>query len=313
MRVAYCGNFSVSFSTESHVAASLEHLGHTVLRIQEGTVRATDIARSVKDFSSDMYLHTQTRGLADSGGTPDERRSMLEDIKSIGIPTVGYHLDLFFGLDRAEYVRTDPYFQVDHFFSTDGGHDAEWKDAGVNHYWLPPGVYHAEAIDGTPRDEYRCDVAFVGSWKSYAHVEHWPIRRMMLKQLQRRYGRGFRTFPQGPAVRGIDLTDLYASVKVVVGDSCLAGNIKGYWSDRVPETMGRGGFLVHPYVEDIDEVHPFINFFHQQDWGFMCDIVDHYLADDGLREERRQQQAQHTRDHHTYAHKMQTVIDTVFA
>lgn len=313
MRVAYCGNFSVSFSTESHVAASLEHLGHMVLRIQEGTVRATDIARMVKAFSADMYLHTQTRGLADSGGTPDERRSMLEDIKSIGIPTVGYHLDLFFGLDRAEYVRTDPYFQTDFFFSTDGGHDAEWADAGVNHYWLPPGVYHAEAIDGTSRDEYRCDVAFVGSWKAYAHVEHWTVRRMMLKQLQRRYGRHFRTFPQGPAVRGMDLTDLYASVKVVVGDSCLAGLVPGYWSDRCPETMGRGAMLVHPFVEGILDVHPHVCTYPRTDWQAMFKLIDEHLADDTMREARRHVSAQHTRDYHTYASRMQTVINTVFA
>lgn len=39
----------------------------------------------------------------------------------------------------------------------------------------------------------------------------------------------------------------------MIGDSCFAGSPKGayYWSDRIPETLGRGGFLIHPYVDGL--------------------------------------------------------------
>lgn len=310
-RVSYLGNFSTPASTESHVGKSLESLGHLVQRIQEGDVPATKIAGLVKLFRSDVFLHTQTRGLAITGGTDDERLTMLNDIKSLGIPTVAYHLDLFLPLDRAEYVHTDPYFQADYFFSTDGGHDEEWKRLGINHVWLPPGVFHEEAYDGTPDPRFFCDVAFVGSWKSYAHQEHQPVRREMLRLLQRKYGRRFRMFPRGPAIRGKELTDLYASVKVVVGDSCLAGKVKGYVSDRVPETMGRGALLVHPHVEGLEDVFPYLVTYPAGDWRAMFNCIYHYLANDLERETQRRLAAEHTREHHSYRNRMQTVLDTV--
>ena len=40
-----------------------------------------------------------------------------------------------------------------------------------------------------------------------------------------------------------------ASVDAVVGDSCLVPPTRLYYSDRMPETIGRGGLLIHPYVE----------------------------------------------------------------
>lgn len=312
VRVALLGNFSVSYSTESHVAASLESLSHSVLRIQEGEARAIDIPSIVREFRADVFLHIQTRGLAITGGTDEERTRMALDIKSFGIPYVAYHLDLFFGLDREDYVRTDPYFrECDYFFSTDGGHDDKWTELGVNHHWLPPGVFHEEAYDGTPRDEFRADVAFVGSHRGYAHAEHWAVREQMLRNIHRRYHRRFKMFPMGKAVRGRDLTDLYASVKVVIGDSCLAGEVDRYVSDRVPETMGRGGFLVHPHVEGLDDVFPYMVTYPAGDWGRLIELVDYYLSDNETREVTQKLQAGHTRRHHTYAHRMSTMLEVV--
>lgn len=309
LRVALLGNHGVSYSSESHYALTFEALGHTVLRIQEGDVRATDIASIVRDFNADLFFHVQTRGLAITGGTELERQRMYQDIP---VPKVGYHLDLFFGLDRAEYVHTDPYFTgMDYFFSTDNGHDDEWGAAGVNHYYLPPGVYHAECYDALPNPRYSSDIAFVGSWKSYAHEEHWQVRRQMLQTLRRRYGRRFKCWPQGQAVRGTDLTELYASVKVVVGDSCLAGKVRGYWSDRVAETTGRGGFLVHPYVPGILDVHPNLVTYEPGNWTQLVEKVDYFLANDSDRELSRKQNAEYTRTHNTYLNRLSMILEAI--
>lgn len=311
IRAAFLGNFSVPYSSESHEAASFEALGHEVLRLQEGEVPACDVAAHVEAFEADLFFHVQTRGLAITGGTDEERAIMLSSIYALGIPSAGYHLDLFFGLDRAEYVRTDPYFKMDFFFSTDGAHDDEWAAAGVNHHWLPPAVYHAEAYDGTPRDEYQSDIAFVGSWKAYAHQEHWQVRKKMLDVMRRKYGRRFKCWPQGAAVRGTDLTDLYASVKITIGDSCLAGQVKNYWSDRVPEAIGRGGFLIHPYVLGILNIHPDLVTFTPSNWDEMVDRVDFYLNNDSAREHLRKSNATWARTRHTYKNRIQTILDTM--
>lgn len=311
LRVAFLGNHSVSYSSESHEAASFEALGHTVTRIQEGEIPALAIPSLVKGH--DLFFHVQTRGLAITGGNDDERKWMLDEIRAMSIPSVGYHLDLFFGLDRAEYVRSDPYFQVDHFFSPDGGHDNDWKDAGVNHFWLPPAVYHAEAYDALPNPRrWPGKVAFVGSWRGYAHAEHAPVREAMLSAMRRRFGRQFVCHPQRGAIRGADLNELYATIPVIIGDSCLAGKVHGYWSDRVPETLGRGGFLIHPYVPGILNVHPDLVTYKAENWDKLIERVEHYLDNPTARESNRKSNADWVRRYNTYLNRMGIVIDTVF-
>lgn len=135
----------------------------------------------------------------------------------------------------------------------------------------------------------------------------------MLDTLHRKFGRRFVCWPKQQAIRGTDLTDLYASVKVVVGDSCLAGKVPGYWSDRVPETLGRGGFLIHPYVDGILNTHPDLVTYTPGDMSELVGKVSHFLVHPEDRELNRKQNAEYTRTHHTYRNRMQTVLDTVLS
>lgn len=313
VRCAYLGNFGVPYSTESHVALSLEMLGHEVVRIQEGDVRATDVPDHAR--GCDLMLWTQTYGLAVTGGTLEDRRAMLAGMS--GVPIVGFHLDLWHGLDRARQVtEREPFFAVDVLYTADGGHDAEWAAAGVNHRWSPPGVYGGECYLAEPDPRYRSDVAFVGSWRGYGHAEHWPAREAMLRAVRRQYGRRFAMHPRGLAVRGAELNRLFASVKVVVGDSCLAGRIPRYWSDRIPETLGRGGFLIHPYLEGIEDHYAdgeHLRLYPAGDHAELLRLVDYYLTHDEDREAIRWTGHQHVREHHTYAHRMERILSEVVA
>ena len=55
-------------------------------------------------------------------------------------------------------------------------------------------------------------------------------------------------------IRGKELNDLYATAKVVVGDTlCKGFNYPYYFSDRLFETTGRGGFLIHPYIKGLED------------------------------------------------------------
>lgn len=314
-RIGYLGNFGVSYSTESHVALSLEDLGHEVIRLQEGEVRATDVPDLAR--GCDLFLWTQTYGFAVTGGTKEDRWAMLAGLS--GIPTVGFHLDLWWGLKRqVQIAEREPFFHVDTLYTSDGGHDAEWAAAGVNHYWSPPAVYGGECYLADPHPAYRSDVAFVGSWKGYNHEEHWPARRAMLAAVKRRYRGQFAMHPRGPAVRGADLNRLFASVKVVVGDSCLAGQISRYVSDRVFETIGRGGVLVHPRVEGVTDgglltEGEHLLCFDAGDHDEMLHQIDYLLTHDEEREAIRWTGMQHVKAHHTYAHRMQRVLSEVTA
>lgn len=312
MRVAYLGNFSVPYCTEVHVAYSLEALGHQVQRFQEGKVAAYTLPRMMRDrYRPDMFLWTQTQSLADRGGTRGERQAMLDELKAEGIPTVGFHLDRWWGLSREGRIKREPFFRVDHLFTADGGNDSRWIEEGINHHWSPPAVFHGEAVDVQPVLNYESDVAFVGAWREYGHKEWWPYRQEMLARVEARYGKNFMKQPQHEAVRGLELNHLYASVKVAVGDSCLAGTTSRYWSDRVPETLGRGGFIIHPEVEGLLDVHPDLPTYPLGDFDELIRQIDFYLNHQDIRNELRLKLASDVRMNHTYADRMETLIETV--
>lgn len=246
--VAYIGNFRPEHSTENHVAETLRRMGCAVHQIQEDEqVEWQWLMDGPGTF--DLVLWTRTGSLS----PPDDVCvAMLERCAAAGVPTVGFHLDRWWGLNREGQVGESAFFRCTHVITADGGHDAEWAAAGVNHTWMPPAVAEFEMGWGRPDPRMACEVAFVGSWNSY-HAE-WPWRRRMVRLIASRYGnQRFRCWPQpgDEAVRGQQLRNLYASATVVVGDSCLSGGAHHYWSDRIPETLGRGGLLIHPNVDGL--------------------------------------------------------------
>src|SRR5205823_1986374 len=93
-------------------------------------------------------------------------------------------------------------------------------------------------------------LVFTGS-HAYPHEEHRNARTYMIDWLKQRYGgRRFRVYTGG--IRNRDHADLCASATIIIGDSCLAGKLDRYWSERIPETLGRAGFLIHPYCPGLE-------------------------------------------------------------
>ena len=323
MRIVYRGNHQpdlpadvAPWSTEAHLAASLELLGHDVVRNHE----QTDDWRTTVEHArgADLFVWTSTWGYAQQW----PRGEASGSLRLIGerIPTVAVHLDRWWHLAREQQVsdrrRGHVMFECRWVFTADGDNDALWERYGVNHRWLPPGVFGPECTPGTPNDEYRADVAFVGSWEGYEHAEHWHERRAMLDALRQNYGHRFVCWPRRgrPAVRGADLNDLYASTKVVVGDSCLAATSNRYWSDRIFETVGRGGFCVHPAIPGLVELLPDdmgVAYFAPGDWREMIRLVDWWLAHDDARDEARAKGQRFVREHHSYERRMQQMLDVL--
>lgn len=316
MNLAYVGNFGPAHSTENEVRKALDKLGHDVWLCQEGErARFDELVARVHEF--DVVLWTRTKDLCDRIPVATQRRLLL-DARRAGVPTVAFHLDRWWGLrehGREDSVWSEPYFRVEHFFSTDGAHDAEWAAAGVNHHWMPPAVSEFECVPGAPRDEWRADVGFLGSVRHY-HGEH-PHRAELVRWLRDTYGDRFKQFPGDgqPGIRGDDLRDLIASVKVWVGDSCLAPRADGgpmvrYWSDRVPEITGRGGFLLHPEVEGLREQHRILTW-PMGDWDALRERIDQALASDLWRESVAKVCTAETLERHTYTVRMAQVLEAV--
>lgn len=312
LRIAYVGNFQPEHSTENHVAETLRRMGHHVVQLQENdeaTWRAGAVPRSM-DSGPDLVLWTRTGW--DPPVPADVQQRMLESCRTAHCPTVGFHLDRWWGLNREPQISDQPFFRCDLVCTADGGNDDRWADAGVEHLWLPPAVAEFECGWGYLDPRMASEVAFVGSWESY-HAE-WPWRRRLVRLLGSRYGaRQFRTWPErGEAVRGARLRNLYASATVIVGDSCLAGGATRYWSDRIPETLGRGGLLIHPWVEGLEDSytdHEHLMMVEPESIEAMFGEIDTVLAMSyGEQMEIRRAGMLHVMQHHTYRQRMETLL-----
>lgn len=296
MRIAFLGNFQSEWSTENDLAWTMEKMGHKVVRLQE-----SDPEFNYLISGDDLFFWVHTHGWD---------RPWISDALAMAIrshvPTVMFHLDRFWGLneldDRENQIGKHPMWACDYCFTADGGNDARFKVAGVNHYWSPPAIAERWCYRGTYTPELACDIAFVGS-ESY-HPEY-PFRGELIRWLRETYGERFRLIQD---VRGPRLNDLYASVKVCVGDSCFAGADR-YWSDRVPETMGRGGLLLHPLSEGMD----FASYAVYAERVDLKWAIDHFLnIPPEVRETVISEGQKSVIDRHTYTHRLEKIFETVF-
>jgi len=316
LRVAYIGNFGVPYSTESHVAISLEAAGCNVMRIPEKDIPDwTKLPEFLQQTGTDFAMWTHTHGYADES-KHEECQIYVNEMRELDIPTVGYHLDRWWGLEREAQVY-EPFFTQDIVCTADGGRQDDWASIGVNHVWMPPGLVHTELGRGEPQAKYAKEFGFLGSWNGYGHLGVWPWRYEMVLWMNKRYTNSFRAWPrQGQPIRGMEINDLYASVKVMVGDSCLAANATYYWSDRVPETLGRGGLLVHPDVLGLREQFPIRQplLYQAGDLpSFIAAVENAAELSDDERNEMIDEAIDCVRERHTYLIRMRRVIELVDA
>lgn len=308
MNVAYCGNFKPSFSTENHMRLALVELGHDVAMYQENETEFDKIP--VKNY--DLILWTRTWF-----GDADAQRAMLAKAEDVEVPTVAVHLDRYWDLDREHQIHDEPWWRCSMVFSADGGNPERFASAGINHFWLRPGVHGPECVSGRPRPAYRSGVAFVGSWQRY-HPE-WPYRLQLIAHLQKRWGRNFRAWPRGRSIRERELSDLYASAKVIVGDSLNIGadgpfTAHSYWSDRVYETLGRGGFLIHPFIEGMQDEFTdgeHLRFYSYGDFDELDRLIGYYIEHEDERRAIALAGQKHVRENFTYTHRMAEMLETV--
>lgn len=297
--IAVLGNHMVSFTTESELVWSLEHLGHKVVKFQEScdtTDKIIDVCRAEK-VQLLIYIHTHGWGITGTR-TVEE---MITLLRAEGVKTCSFHLDRFWSIpNREARIGNEPFWKTDVCFTADGGNQEGFAAKGVNHVWLPPAVVERGVHFGSPNAEL--DVIFTGS-VNY-HPEY-PFRPQMAATLRNHYGARFQVF-QG--VREERLNNLYASAKVCVGDHIFAGCPR-YWSDRLPETIGRGGFIIYPRTEGIDI--PGLVTYTPQDTKDLIDKVDYFLdpAHEDERKERLVSAHEWVKKYDTYTQRMAFLVE----
>lgn len=213
---------------------------------------------------ADLFIWAMTHG--HNPKPPSSTEAMLRELEARGTRTVALHMDLYWGVpSRDRKIGKTPWWSCQYVFTADGGHQREFFQRGVNHFWMPPAMGSDYSYRGIPEPE-PMKALFVGG---YVPAIHGPDRGELLDWARGKYGSGFKVYGRAQdAVRqvyGDKLNDLYASAGVVLGDSAPSDY---YWSDRVPCTLGRGGLLAHPYTPGFE------------DQGFTDDVMITYPRGD---------------------------------
>lgn len=308
--VTFLGNFRVTYTSETHHVSSLKSLGHKVIKMQESVATSEEIYKSAS--RSDVFVWVHTHGW----NTPGKMSmvEVLQKLKEQGVITLTYHLDLWLGLQRQKDLDEDPiYKEIQHFFTVDK-QMSDWfnKNTNVKGHYLPAGVFDQECYYKPKR--VRNDVVFVGS-KKY-HPE-WTYRPKLINWLGDTYGKNFKHYGGDgiQVVRGKELNNLYATTKVVVGDSlCPKFTYKNYWSDRIYETMGRGGFIIHPYIPGLEEEFndgEHLIFYEYKNLDQLKKLIDYYLLNDTEREKIRVAGHNLVKQNYTYKNRWDHIMKEI--
>jgi hypothetical protein len=311
--IVFLGNFEVEYSSENHHAKSLESLGHTVVKLQERVAMTEVILRHA--LNSDLFIWVHTHGWKTTGKITMD--SVLARLNKAGVPTMTYHLDLWFGLDRQTDLSKDNFYKtIGHFFTVDKLM-ADWfnENTQVKGHFIPAGVYDKECYihQDYTQESFENDIIFVGS-KRYHH--EYPYRPKLIEYLKKTYGKRFlHVGGDGDTgtIRGEALNRMYAKSKIGIGDSLnINFNYPYYTSDRLFESTGRGGFTIYPRIKGLEEYFEDgkdIVFYEHGNLEDLSNKIDKYLADDAEREKIRMAGHERTKNEHTYINRWSSIMN----
>lgn len=287
-RIVFVGKFQ-RLHDEEYIARSFEAIGCEVFRMEEHR-DYMDVNNFVKAKNADILLYTKW----------DIHPETLRFCKLIGVKTVCWVFDLYFDYTREYQVRNKTFFKSEYVFTTDNGHDDRWKERGINHYCVRQGIYAPECYMLPPNPDI--DVVFVGSESPV-----YPERNSMMVNLSKHYN--FRWFGRRDTneVRGEKLNILFSHAKIVVGDSYYSPH---YWSNRIVETLGRGGFLIHKDVPGLKEEYPDIVTYD----GTLEDLrakIDYYLEHEDERREIVRRNFEKVKNEYTMEKKCKALLNYI--
>jgi len=307
MTIGFIGNFIPPFSTENDRKWSFEKLGHRVLTFQENETDPAQLLNRIHDIDLLLYSHTHDPAYHIIG-----LKAVFIEFEKHFIPTASVHLDRWAWLKREEDIGKEATWFAHYQFMADFSPEAVdlYIKHRINAYHLLPGVVERDCYMDKNYNgkDFLYDVVFVGS-RGY-HPEY-PFRPKLIDFLKETYGNRFGHYGNdGEGVaRGEALNRLYAVSKVVVGDTCFGGR-PNYVSDRYYETRGRGGFLLHPYVEGIDTIG-----IGEYEAGNLVDLktqIDYWLKHNRERETRRKLAHHYVKSFETYTQRAEELLDVIF-
>ena len=300
-KVAFIGKFSNLYDEEGK-ARALESIGVAVERFDElsfNKVTGNDTSTLLSGAPS-VVFYTKLR--------ISYAQQLIDECRERNIKTVCWMPDLYFGLQReAEVMARTPMFQADYVLTPDGGNQARFEAFGVNHFLVRQAIDEksCEYLSKEPKEH---DLLFVGT----LGAEHGSPRRRLLEHLTEKY-KGFHWVgKRGPnEIRNKELTQLISSSKIVIGDCVYSEN---YWSNRLYEMIGRGGFLLHPHIPGLEKELTSGEHFVSFEYGnmkYLDEKIDKYLEDPKAREEISRKGNAFVKENHTLTDRAVQVMGII--
>lgn len=287
IKVAYIGKFT-HFHDEEYIARSFEMIGCKVQRIPQSS-QWYDIQQSILAFRPDILIYAKYI-------LPKELQPTIDIARRGGMKTVCWLFDLYFDYHREHQVKNQPFFKSDYVFTTDGGHQNRFEELEVNHKCVRQGIFKDECVL-LPFEQIQHEIVFVGS-NSPIYLE----RSQLVKDINAEwYGKNNTN-----ELRGMALNELYASTRIVIGDSYPSPH---YWSNRVVETLGRGGFLIHKETEGLKEEYPYLITY--KDKADLLEKIEYYKLHEDERREIIRKNFEWVRDNYTMEKQCQLLLNYI--
>ncbi len=179
------------------------------------------------------------------------------------------------------------------------------RDLGMNTFYMPqatdPAIYHPTA----PEEQYRCDVAFIGSWK--------PGREEILNYLQsyfkvKVYGNGWKDTKEycNPPVYLEEFNKVCSSAKVILNitNSRDWPIYERTCSQRVYMVMSAGGYMVTDYIPEL----PLKSLAYYDTIPGLKGIVEWAIANEELRINVCRNARKEILEKHTYYHRIKEIL-----
>ncbi len=233
----------------------------------------------------DLYLYV------DSG----EPGYLPRGLTQLDVPTACYLIDVH--LRSRELLKKALLF--DYAFSAQCDFVAVLRAAGhPQAHWLPlacdPQVHRRYDV---PK---RYDIGFVGSVRS-----GYERRRVLVERLARRFTINDYSQPHTPA----EMARLHSESRLVFNCS-----MRHEVNMRLFEAPATGSLLLTDRIGNgLDALVTDREHVVMYDDDRLVDLADEYLRDEAARERIARQGYEHVRAHHTYLHRVDTILDTVFA
>lgn len=289
MKAYLLGQFEPFYRTECYLAHALETLGVEVIRRPLG--HGFSFARAnfqIRKYRPDFVLFTKK--------TAPCYPQLIEWCKANKVLTVSWLWDLYWGFRKERPVQ----FKTDYLFTTDGGHEERWRP--YNHHVLRQGIHGPDHLL-YPTSNPPIKVAFIGSTGTY------PARTRLVNWLRDTYGSEFTHIAN---LRGLALNQTLARIRVVVGDSYRSPN---YWSNRVYEILGRGGFLLFPETvgleQEFTEGEHYVGY-NRTDREGLRELIEYYSDPSHETERNKIRSAGFNRcSEYTYNFRVAKLLDTI--